>query len=99
MEINLFLEWLKEKGVTGYQENSKKSYLDLRIWVHPSSKKPRVQMNDEGKIHVYIKSPPVQGAANKATIESLSSFFHLPKSRIDIIKGTLSREKVVRIIF
>jgi uncharacterized protein YggU (UPF0235/DUF167 family) len=47
---------------------------------------------------VKIREKPVDGEANKWLIEALSEFFDVPKSRINIVLGHTSREKVVEII-
>ncbi len=46
---------------------------------------------------VRVKSPPVEGRANREMIEVLSDYFGVPKSRIRIVAGKSSRDKLVEI--
>ncbi len=46
---------------------------------------------------VRVKSPPVEGRANRELLEVLSDYFHVPKSRIRIVAGKSSRNKLVEI--
>lgn len=38
-----------------------------------------------------------KGKANEKLVELLSDFFNVPKSKIEIIKGQVSREKQIKI--
>ena len=53
--------------------------------------------NEEGIIKVKLTAPPVEGRANKALKEFLSGRLGLPRKNIEIISGTKSRLKSVRI--
>lgn len=54
-----------------------------------------VGMHGEG-LKVRLKSPPVEGRANKELIEVLSKGLGIPKKDIEIISGKTSRNKLVR---
>lgn len=70
--------------------------MKLEIKVIPGARKNALQQ--EGDLYkIYLQAPPVEGKANKALVEFLSDYFHVPKSRIDIIKGLKSRHKIVMI--
>ncbi|MEJ5283558.1 MAG: DUF167 domain-containing protein [Brevinematia bacterium] len=45
-----------------------------------------------------IKSPPVDGKANKEIVDFLSDYFSIPKKNIIIERGELSKNKVIRLI-
>ena len=53
--------------------------------------------NEEGVIKVKLTAPPVEGRANKALKDFLAKRLGLPKKNIEIISGTKSRLKSVRI--
>lgn len=47
---------------------------------------------------VYVTVAPEQGKANKKMIELLSEYFGVSKSQVHILKGEISRNKIVEII-
>jgi len=47
---------------------------------------------------VYVTAPPEDGKANKKVIELLAEYFKVPKSQVRIIKGEISRNKIIEII-
>ena len=53
--------------------------------------------NPDGSIKVYLKSPPVEGRANEALREAMAEEFNVNKSRVRIIRGLRSRNKMVEI--
>ena len=44
-----------------------------------------------------MDAPPVEGKANSRLITILSDYFNVPKSSITIVKGSLSKRKVIEI--
>ena len=48
-------------------------------------------------LKVYVTSPPEDNLANIAVIEVISSYFHKPKSKIQIISGFTTREKRIQV--
>jgi hypothetical protein len=50
----------------------------------------------DGAIAVRVTAPPAEGAANKAVLTVLSDALSLPRSRIEIVRGASSRQKLVR---
>jgi len=64
--------------------------------VIPNSKKPSVKKENDTYV-VRVDAPPTKGRANKRLIEILAEYFGVKKSRIRIISGEKSREKIVEI--
>jgi uncharacterized protein (TIGR00251 family) len=54
-----------------------------------------VQKIGEREYKIRVLSPPSEGKANKEVIAVLASHFHLPPSRVKILKGKKSRQKIV----
>ena len=52
---------------------------------------------DEQVLQVRVTAPPVDGKANKALIQLLAKEFKVPKSKIRIIQGETSRDKLVEL--
>jgi uncharacterized protein (TIGR00251 family) len=72
--------------------------VKVKVKVVPNSKQQKVEKISEDEYKVYVKSPPTKGKANKELIEVLSDYFNVSKSRIKIISGFASREKIVEIL-
>ena len=69
----------------------------LEIKVLPSAGKQGFECNKEGKIKCFLKSPAEKGKANKELIKVLGKKLSLPQKNITIIRGTTTRNKVIRI--
>lgn len=69
----------------------------ITIIVHPNSKKPRIEKDLLGSLHVYVNQPPLEGKANKAVIESLAEHFKVSKSRIALVRGEKSKLKTFEV--
>jgi len=65
--------------------------------VKPNSKQQSIIEEKDGSLTVHLKSPPVDGKANKELVELLAKKFAVPKSRITIQVGLTGRNKVVNI--
>lgn len=48
-------------------------------------------------LQVRVTAPPVDGKANKALIQLLAKEFKTPRSKIKIVQGETSRDKVVEL--
>lgn len=69
----------------------------LSVLVYPKASSSRVVIA-EGKVKVYVTSPPTGGEANKSVKELLSQKLKHPKSKIVLISGEKSREKKFQIV-
>jgi hypothetical protein len=70
--------------------------MRYELRVIPRAKKNHVE-EGEGRLKVYLTDPPVGGQANKALIEVLAGHWRIRKSRIRIVRGEKSRDKVVEV--
>lgn len=57
-----------------------------------------IEANDGELYKVYVTVAPEKGKANKKMIELLAQYFKAAKSQIRIVKGEISRNKIVEII-
>ncbi len=48
-------------------------------------------------LKVALAAPPVDGKANEALIRFFAELFQVPKSSVEIVSGSSSRNKVVRV--
>lgn len=67
------------------------------VKVKPNSKNQAIVEEEDGSLTVHLKSPPVDGKANKELIELLAKKFNVPKSSITIQLGLSGRNKLVNI--
>ena len=68
--------------------------MKIEIKVKTRSSRSEIIKNAGGKYTAFLKSAPVEGAANKELIELLSDEFDVAKSLVKIVKGLRSRNKV-----
>jgi len=67
------------------------------VKVIPNAKKASVEKKNDILI-VRVDAPPVKEKANKRLIKILSEYLGVKKSRIKIVSGEHSREKIVEIM-
>ncbi len=70
----------------------------IRVRVTPNAKEVRVTKTSEASFEVKVDEKAIGGRANKRLQEILSENFNVPKSKILIVKGAKSRDKMVEII-
>jgi len=81
---------LKDKG-----RDSIDTRIQVTVKVFPRAQKQEIEELPSGELKLKVKSPPVQGRANREVIEALSTYFRLSPSRISIIRGEKSRLKLI----
>ncbi|MBR3511058.1 MAG: DUF167 domain-containing protein [Alphaproteobacteria bacterium] len=68
----------------------------FNVRVIPHAKQNKIVENDD-VLRVYTTTAPEKGKANGAVIDLLSDYFKIPKSKIKILKGDTSRDKIIGI--
>jgi uncharacterized protein (TIGR00251 family) len=71
--------------------------VEISVRVHPNAARNKVVGVTDGVWQVRVSAPPVKGKANQALITFLSGLLDVGKSRIDIIRGHTTRNKVIAI--
>ncbi len=70
----------------------------MQVRVKPSSARNSISVEAETKsLLVKVKSPPIEGRANKALLEFLAEISGLPKSSFSLRIGGKSRLKLVEL--
>ncbi len=72
--------------------------MKISIIAHPNSKNEKVEEDLLGTLHVYVNEAPLDGRANAAIINKLSNFFKIPRSKIILLKGEKSKNKIFEIL-
>ena len=70
---------------------------EISVRVHPNAASNEVVGTTDGVWQVRVSAPPVKGKANQELITLLSRLLGVGKSRIDIIRGHTTRNKVIAI--
>ena len=71
--------------------------MRISVKVKPNAKQDKIEKINESHFLVWIKEKPQEGKANKAAIKVLSEYFGVPQSRVILLKGQSSREKIFEI--
>jgi uncharacterized protein (TIGR00251 family) len=79
--------------------NKKLNEKIINIKAKPNSKINKIIKIDENNYEVFLKSLPIENKANEELIETLSKYFKISKLNIHILKGSKSKNKLIKIIF
>jgi len=71
--------------------------LSFAVRVVPRASRSEVTGEQSGALRVRIAAAPVAGAANQELIKLLAKSFKLPKNAIQVVSGSTSKNKIVRI--
>lgn len=72
--------------------------VTLSVRAQPGARKTSIigiyGEGDNAQLKIAVQAPPIEGRANSALAEFLSKLFSVPKSKVELINGELSRSKV-----
>lgn len=71
----------------------------MRIFIKAKikAKKEGIEKIDKNHFIVFVREVPEKGKANRAILKSLANYFNIPTSRILIISGNKSSNKIIDI--
>jgi hypothetical protein len=73
--------------------------VTLAIHAQPGAKKTAVTgvygEGPDAQLKIAVHAPPLEGRANQALIAFLAESFSVPRAKIELISGELSRSKVL----
>lgn len=74
--------------------------IKMKIFINakPRAHDDLVERIDNNNFNVSVTAPPVKGLANQAIIKIVAEYFKIAPSRIRIVSGFTSRQKVLEII-
>jgi uncharacterized protein len=65
--------------------------------VRTKSKRPGVTKLDDAHFVVAVAEPPIEGKANRAVAQALAEHLGVSPSRVMLVSGRTSREKVFEV--
>ncbi|MGQ9424918.1 DUF167 domain-containing protein [Gilvimarinus sp. F26214L] len=71
--------------------------LTLHCHIQPGAKRSEAAGLHGDRMKIKLKAPPVDGKANAQLISFMAEAFAVPKSHVEISRGTASRQKTLRI--
>ena len=69
----------------------------VKVKIVPGSSKNKIIGVYNDSLKITITAPPVEGKANKKCIAYLAKYFDVAKSKIEIILGQTSKNKLIKI--
>ena len=74
-------------------------YIYIQVKVKPNAKKNALLGVQNDYLHIAIKSPPIDNAANKELIAYLSKLFKITKADVEFIRGKQAKLKLLKLPF
>jgi uncharacterized protein (TIGR00251 family) len=71
--------------------------MKIKVKVKPNSKHQKIEETAIGELLICVKSPPIDGKANKELIKLLATKFKVAKSQVTIKSGLGSCYKWIEI--
>ena len=75
-------------------QNSKQIF---NVRVIPRARVNSITRDADGNFRVHTTTAPTDGRANDAVVRALADFLGVPKSRVRIIRGQTSHNKVIEV--
>ena len=69
----------------------------IKVKIVPGSSKNKIIGAYNDALKISITAPPVEGKVNKKCIAYLAKYFYVAKSKIEIISGKNSKNKLIKI--
>ncbi len=69
----------------------------IKVKIVPGSSKNKIIGAYNDALKITITAPPIEGKANKKCITYLAKYFDVAKSKIEIISGRTSKNKLIKI--
>jgi uncharacterized protein len=70
---------------------------DLTVRLQPRARRDEVVGERNGAIVIRVSAPPVDGRANAALCRLIAKVAGVAPSRVQVVRGHTSRDKVVRV--
>jgi len=67
------------------------------VRVQPRARRDEIAGTRDGRLLVRVTAPPLEGRANAAVCEAIAKAAGVPRGTVHVVRGTRSRDKLVRI--
>jgi len=74
-----------------------KDAITFAVRVQPRASRSQIAGELDGALKVRLAAPPVDGEANDELIRLLARLFDLPRSRVALLAGQTSKNKLVSV--
>lgn len=74
-----------------------KGYTLIRVRLTPRSDRNALVRYESQLLYARVTAPPAEGAANRALLSLISKALDVPISRLQIVAGETSRDKLIKI--
>ncbi len=71
--------------------------MNIFVKVKPGAKEASFERIDQSHYHLQVKEPPRMGLANEAVLRALAENLNISRSRLKIVSGYTSRQKIIEI--
>ena len=71
--------------------------MRIVVKVIPRARKRKIKKQSDGIYKIKVVSPPVDGKANKEVIDIVAKEFGIKTSKVRILRGEKTREKLIEI--
>ena len=71
--------------------------MKISVKVKAGSSLEKVEKIDDSNYAVWVKAKPADGKANEAVTRALAGHFGIAKSRVVLLRGQASRQKIFEI--
>ena len=72
--------------------------MKIFVKVKPRAKEEKVEKIDDINFKVQVTQPPEKGKANMAVVKALAGYFNVNRLNVQIVSGSSSKLKVIKII-
>lgn len=83
--------------MTAFLVTEQKNSITFSVRAQPRATKSGLAGEVEGALKIKLAAPPVDGAANEELIRFLAKKFDVSRQHVEIISGTNSKHKIVRL--
>lgn len=75
----------------------RKDTLFLEVYVQPNASRNAIVGRHGERLKISVTAPPTESQANQELINFMAKYLGVPKSQVNVSKGTQSRNKLMAI--
>ena len=72
--------------------------MKIFVKAKPFAKEEKIEKISETNFVVWVKEPPIKGKANRAVVKALALHFNVAPSRVNLVSGSSSRQKIFEVL-